>query len=71
MIPVRDNDMGLFLLTAGMIAAVMLIMAVGLLFRYPCLRGSCGGPDVVDADGESLRCEACPRRAVRSDRGHA
>ena len=59
--------MGLFLLTAGLIAGVMLIMAVGLLFKYPCLRGSCGGPDVVDADGESLRCDACPRRAVRSD----
>ena len=57
--------MGLFLLTAGMIAGVMLIMAVGLLFKYPCLRGSCGGPDVVDADGESLRCDACPRRAAR------
>ena len=57
--------MGLFLLTAGMIAAVMLIMAVGLLFRCPCLRGSCGGPDVVDADGGSLRCDACPRRAAK------
>lgn len=56
--------MGLFLLSAGMIAAVMLVMAVGLLFRYPCLRGSCGGPDVRDADGRSLRCDACPRRTA-------
>lgn len=56
--------MGLFLLTAGMIAGVMLIMAVGLLFKYPCLRGSCGGPDVVDAEGRSLRCNACPRRSM-------
>ncbi len=54
--------MGLFLLTAGMIAGVMLVMAVGLLFRYPCLRGSCGGPEIVDAEGRSLRCDACPRR---------
>ena len=59
--------MGLFFLTAGLIAGVMLIMAVGLLFRYPCLRGSCGGPDVVGADGESLRCAACPRRVMRPD----
>ena len=58
--------MGLFLLTAGMIAGVMLIMAVGLLFKYPCLRGSCGGSDVLDADGRSLRCDACPRRAAKS-----
>ena len=59
--------MALFLLSAGLIAGVMLIMAVGLLFRYPCLRGSCGGPDVVDAQRRSLRCDACPRRAVESD----
>ena len=55
--------MGLFLLTAGMIAGVMLIMAVGLLFKYPCLRGSCGGPEAAGGD-RSLRCEACPRRAA-------
>ena len=59
--------MGLFLLTAGMMAGVMLVMAVGLLFKYPCLRGSCGGPDVVDAEGRSLRCDTCPRRAVGTD----
>ena len=59
----NENEMGLFLLTAVMIAVVMLVMAVGLLFKYPCLRGSCGGPDVVDAAGRSLRCDACPRRA--------
>ena len=59
--------MTLFLLSAGLIAGVMLIMAVGLLFRYPCLRGSCGGPDVTDSEGRSLRCDACPRRAVGRD----
>lgn len=60
-------EVGLFLLSAGLIAGVMLIMAVGLLFKHPCLRGSCGGPDVVDAEGRSLRCDACPRRAVGPD----
>ena len=59
--------MALFLLSAGLIAGVMLIMAVGLLFKYPCLRGSCGGPDVVDSEGRSLRCDTCPRRAERTD----
>ena len=54
--------MGLFLVTVIVIAGVMLIMAVGLFFKYPCLRGSCGGPDVLDHDGESLRCAVCPRR---------
>lgn len=61
--------MGLFLLTTGMIAGVMLVMAVGLLFKYPCLRGSCGGSDVVDAEGRSLRCDACPRRRTDAPAG--
>ena len=54
--------MVLFLLTLGVIAAAMLIMAVGLAFRYPCLRGSCGGAGVAASDGTRLSCEACPRR---------
>lgn len=54
--------MVLFLLTLGVIAAAMLVMAVGLAFRYPCLRGSCGGAGVEAADGTRLSCEACPRR---------
>ena len=54
--------MGVFLLTVIVMAIAMLVMAVGVLFRYPCLRGSCGGSDVLDADGESLRCTACPYR---------
>ena len=54
--------MGLFLLTAAVIGVVMLFMAVGVIFSYPCLRGSCGGPDLLDGDGESLRCAGCPRR---------
>lgn len=50
-----------FLLALGAVAVAMGIMAVGLLSRNRCLRGSCGGPDVLDANGESLRCGACPR----------
>ncbi len=59
--------MGLFLLSFAVIGAVMLIMAVGLFFKYPCLRGSCGGPEMVGPDGESLRCAVCPRRRAASD----
>jgi len=40
----------------------MLIMAVGVIFRYPCLRGSCGGSDLIGSEGESLKCAVCPRR---------
>jgi hypothetical protein len=63
--------MGLFLLTAAVIGFAMLIMAVGVIFKYPCLRGSCGGTDLLDGDGESLNCAACPRRrkAAAGDAG--
>ena len=54
--------MALFLLSLAVIAAVMLVMAVGLLFKQTCLRGSCGGPGLSGPDGDSLRCAACPKR---------
>ena len=54
--------MALFLLSVAVIAAVMLVMAVGLLFKQTCLRGSCGGPELSGPDGDSLRCAACPKR---------
>ena len=54
--------MALFLLSLGVIAAAMLVMAVGLLFNQTCLRGSCGGPELTGPDGDSLRCAACPKR---------
>ncbi len=58
--------MGLFLLSLAVIAAVMLAMAVGVLFSYPCLRGSCGGADVVGPDGGALSCATCPNRLRRA-----
>ncbi len=53
------------LLTLAVFAFVMLAMAVGVIFRRPCLRGSCGGPEVLDAAGESLTCATCPNRKQR------
>ncbi len=53
------------LLTLAVFALVMLAMAVGVIFRRPCLRGSCGGPEVLDAAGESLTCATCPNRKQR------
>lgn len=58
--------MSLFVLTLVVVALVMVIMAVGLFFRRPCLRGSCGGPDLFDSEGDSLTCAACPRRRTLS-----
>jgi hypothetical protein len=37
-------------------------MAIGVIFRRPCLRGSCGGPEVQGPGGEKLSCGTCPNR---------
>ena len=37
-------------------------MAIGVMFRRPCLRGSCGGPEVLAPDGEKISCDSCPNR---------
>ncbi len=57
----------LFLLSIALIAGVMAVMAVGAIFKNRCLRGSCGGGEVFDADGEPLSCTACPKRKQRGD----
>ncbi len=58
----------MFLLTLGGIALVMVIMAIGVMFGGRCLRGSCGGPDVLGPDGDPLSCAACPHRNRRLPR---
>jgi hypothetical protein len=60
--------MGLVILTVAVVAIVMLAMAAGVLMKRPCLRGSCGGPQIFDKDGESLTCSACPNRREASQR---
>ena len=54
--------MAIVLAAIALIAAMMFIMSVGVIFSGRCLRGSCGGPDLVGADGESLLCATCPKR---------
>ncbi len=55
------------LLTLAVFALAMLVMAIGVIARRPCLRGSCGGPDVLAPDGEPLTCATCPNRKKRKD----
>jgi hypothetical protein len=50
----------LLLITVAIMALVMVGMAVGVLFSNKCLRGSCGGPEVLGPDGASLTCDTCP-----------
>ena len=54
--------MTIFLLTLGGFAVLMLIMAVGVIFNRKPLRGSCGGAEIWDCDGDDLTCGACPNR---------
>jgi hypothetical protein len=45
-----------------LVGAAVTAMAIGVIFKRPCLRGSCGGPELRDARGESLSCSTCPNR---------
>ena len=53
-----------FFATALLIGIAVLAMAIGVIFRRPCLRGSCGGETVRGPNGEPLSCDNCPRRAA-------
>ncbi len=53
---------GLLALTIAAIAIVMFAMAIGVVMKRPCLRGSCGGPEVLDPNGDAVSCETCPNR---------
>ena len=54
--------MQLFALSAVVIGIAMLGMSIGVLVSNRCLRGSCGGPDVIGPNGQSLTCTTCPNR---------
>jgi hypothetical protein len=60
--------LGLVGLTILAIGTLMAAMAIGVIVKNKSLRGSCGGPDVVDCDGESLACGACPNKAEHQAR---
>lgn len=60
-----------FGLTLVLLAAGVAAMAIGVIFRRPCLRGSCGGPAVETVGGESVSCATCPNRKRTSSPGSA
>jgi len=51
-----------FAVTLVLIGVGVLAMSIGVIFRRPCLRGSCGGPAVQAPDGTKLSCDTCPNR---------
>ena len=52
-----------FVVTLAAVGAGVLAMAIGVIFRRPCLRGSCGGSEVRTAGGESIVVRRCVRTA--------
>jgi hypothetical protein len=52
----------IFLLALGAIGVTLVAMAVGVIFKRPCLRGSCGGSPPLGPDGQALSCASCPNR---------
>jgi len=58
-------------LTLAAVAMAMLIMAIGVIFAGKCMRGNCGGDEVVGADGERLSCDDCPKRKEREAQAKA
>jgi hypothetical protein len=57
-----DSLLPVFAVSAALFALGVLAMAVGVLFKRPCLRGSCGGAAARGPDGEKLSCADCPNR---------
>jgi hypothetical protein len=51
-----------FVMAFAVIGIAVAAMAVGVMFRRPCLRGSCGGPAALAPDGSKLSCDNCPNR---------
>ena len=51
-----------FAIAAVLLGLAVAGMAIGVMFRRPCLRGSCGGPEVLGPGGEKLSCDSCPNR---------
>ena len=52
----------MFLLALLVIGGAVAIMSVGVIFKRPCLRGSCGGPALHAPGGEKLSCATGPNR---------
>jgi hypothetical protein len=58
--------MTVFVLSVAIIAVAMLAMAVGVIFSNRCLRGSCGGPELIGPDGQPMACPTCSNKKDKS-----
>jgi hypothetical protein len=60
-----DTLLPVFALALLAIGIAVAAMAVGVMFKRPCLRGSCGGTAVLTPNGHKLSCATCPNRKRR------
>lgn len=58
-----------FLVVLLLLGLGVAAMAVGVIFKRPCLRGSCGGPALHTPAGEKISCATCPNRKRDELRG--
>ena len=56
------NTILVIFITVVAFAVIIAAMAVGVIFRGKCIRGSCGGEAIYGPDGELLNCDSCPVR---------
>jgi hypothetical protein len=61
-----DTLLPVFLLALVAIGIAVAAMAVGVIFKRPCQRGSFGGSAVLGPDGNKLSCATCPNRKHQS-----
>ncbi len=51
--------LAMILVSAGVLALVMVGMAIGVILQNKELRGSCGGVAFLGPDGDPLTCSNC------------
>jgi len=64
---VASSTLAIFVVVLAVFAVAFAAMALGVMLSGRCLRGSCGGAEVLGPDGERVSCPNCPRRKEQRD----
>jgi hypothetical protein len=54
--------MAALLATIGIFSLSFVAMAIGVIVKNRALQGSCGGSEIVTAEGEVVSCGVCARK---------
>lgn len=60
--------LALLAVTLALFGLALAGLGIGVMAGRRCLRGSCGGPEVLGPNGERLSCDTCPNRRRRQGR---